>query len=222
MQLFHSKHLTDSQHFVCADAIQTTYCRYGGVVSCRNSAQVVTLAHLVVATLCREFVLLLVGISKHLLAIPILLVFRVDAKVCSLEQEVIATQIACAEVDKTLRVKRLSHIAALEMEVRASTATRVTTQRDRLTCDHPISSLDQSLGEVSVIGLDAIIVTNDYKSSVARIGSLREAYNTIECRADGVAHLQRNVDTVVVYAATQSVARCDASSDGDNFPPSDG
>ena len=124
----------------------------------------------------------------------------------SSEKNEVAAELSGLEVDDALGVEHLSHISALEVEVRARAATRIATEGNRLTCHYPVASLDQTLGEVSVVGLDAVVVTNNNECSIARIGRLREAHTTIKSGADGVAHLQRNVYAVVVLATTHTIA----------------
>ena len=180
MVLLHSEYLTNLQDRGRFDVVQTTESCNGGVVTLGDEAEIVTTAHLVVFALGTLGCLLLIGCIDLLLAVEVLLVGRVDAEIGAFEQEFIPAQLTCTEVYKTFRVKGLPHISTLKVEVWSRTATRVTTQGDRLTRNNSFTLLDKALREVSVVGLQAIIVAHNDERAIARRGAFRESHTAIE------------------------------------------
>ena len=94
------------------------------------------------------------------LLIEVLFILRVNAKMTALKKQLLATQLTACEIEDALRVKHLTVVSHLEVEVRTGASTCATTCTDCLAGNNPITRLDITGREVSIIGLKGIILAN--------------------------------------------------------------
>ena len=91
------------------------------------------------------------------------------------------------------------------MQVRTRASSCITTQTDRITSLHVLVLVHQSLGHMSVDGLQAIMVANHHIVTVA--GSLVVGHTdlSIEGSTDGVTDINLHVNTLVHTSPTATV-----------------
>ena len=76
-----------------------------------------------------------------------------------------------------------------------------------LTGRNPVSGFDQTFREMSHIGLQTVVMAYDHQVAVPCFGVLRETHTTVECGIYVVSFHERQVNAVVVAAATRPVMR---------------
>ena len=172
--------------------------RDGGAVFCRKSAQRVARTYGVRHSLrCGNR--LLFGLS----------VVRIDAEIVLLDREDGVAQSAVLEVDDALRVERLAHVSGLEVQMRPGAASGVAAVADYLASLDHLVGVDVVLGQMPVVGLEAVGVSQDNQIAVAARPSRKLGYAHLAVeggphrRPDG----QRNVGASVGPCAPEGVAR---------------
>ena len=91
-------------------------------------------------------------LSNLFLLVEVLLKLRVNAKVATLKQYLAITKLSRLKVEEALRVKRLTLISSLEMEMRARATTCATALANLLTSNNPVANLYLTLREVGIVG----------------------------------------------------------------------
>lgn len=123
---------------------------------------------------------------------------RVDAEERFFQQEGLAAQQSVLEVDEPLGVERLPVIAGLEMQVRPRAAPRRAAQTDDLPGLDPLVGLDHALRKVPVVGFQPVVVADDDQVAVAALVIFRNTHAAAERGVDRVAHLERQVDALML------------------------
>ena len=121
-------------------------------------AQVVTLAHLII--LCGRLGFRGSRLHRRLCRV------RHGDRITGNEQRVVFS-FEILEIDETVRVDIVAEISDLKVEVRTIRTPCVAAKTDDIAGLHHLSGIHQPAGKVRVIGLQAVVVTDDHEVTVA-------------------------------------------------------
>ena len=98
-------------------------------------------------------------------------------------------------------------VAHLIVQVRAGATTRITTLTNDLTSRYPVVGLDADLREVTVVGLQSVVVTDDNKITITASNKCSYTYTTIERSIYRIARLQIDVRTLMHTTTARTILR---------------
>ena len=120
------------------------------------------------------------------------------------EHIVVGSNILIDEVEEQCRIERNTAETSLEMEVGTSGTTGVATESDRLSSLHHLVFFNEPVAHVTVDGLQSVVVTYHEILAVASSLILLDTYFSRESRADGIADIDLDVQSLVHSAPAWS------------------
>ena len=128
------------------------------------------------------------------------------AILCLVEDVVVASHVACLEIENQSGVNSFAHDTGFEMEVASEGASRVACQSDGVASFHFAVDAGEVLGEVAVDSFEAVMVADHYKITITTAFISHHAYFSAEGCANGVARIGFDVNTFVHSAEAGAVA----------------
>ena len=122
------------------------------------------------------------------------------------EDVVVASHVACLEVENQCGVNGFAHNTGFEMEVATEGASRVACQSDGVASFHFAVDAGEVLGEVAVDSFEAVMVADDNIIAIATAFISHHAYFSAEGCTNGVACIGFDINTFVHSAEAGAVA----------------
>ena len=171
-----TQHLAGAQDGAARDTVQLAKLADGGALAACNLGQRISLLDFIEETLGRSAFL-----GVHLLLVE-------GIGVCH--------NVLLFKIEHQRGIQGLAQEARLEVQVRPGGASGITSQRDGFARLHQLVNLHQLFGQMTIDGLQTIVVADDHIFAITAASLiLHHTHFSVECRADGIAHVHLDVQS---------------------------
>lgn len=182
-----TQHLAGAQDGAARDTVQLAKLADCGALAARNLGQRISLLNLVEEALGRSTLLI------------ISLIF--------MESIGVGHNVLLFKIEHQRGIQRFAQEARLEVQVRPGGASGITSQRDGFARLHQLVNLHQLFGQMTIDGLQTIVVADDHIFAITAASLiLHHTHFSVECRADGIAHVHLDVQPIVSSASARTIA----------------